>query len=65
MHENGSDAAIIGIEDQQKARESQLIAVAHEITDDHYFIAVDSKAVDNEALFHKVPMYVTATSFSS
>ena len=61
MHENGSDATIIGIESQQRARESQLIPVAHEITDDHYFIAFD-KTLSDEQL-NKEPMYVQCTNF--
>lgn len=57
MHDNESDATIIGIENQQQARESQLIPVAHEITDDHYFIAVD-KSLKSDDQLYKVPMYV-------
>lgn len=55
MRDNSSDATVIGIENQQKARESQLMAVAHEITDDHYFIVVD-KALSDDQLY-KVAMY--------
>lgn len=55
MHDNESDAAIIGIENQQRARESQLLAVAHEITDDHYFIVVDKSLSDDQ--LNKAPMY--------
>lgn len=55
MRDNESDAAIIGIKNQQQARESQLLPVAHEITDDRYFIAMD-KSVKDDAQLLKLPM---------
>lgn len=54
MRDNESDATIIGIENQQQARENQLIPVAHEITDDHYFVVVDKSISDDQ--LYKVPM---------
>ncbi|XP_031622773.1 transferrin [Contarinia nasturtii] len=44
-----SDAAIITIKNRQKARESQLIPIAHELSDIHYFVVVD-KELSNELL---------------
>lgn len=55
MRDNESDATIISIEENQRlARESQLIPVAHEITDTRYFIVVDKRVSDDE--LHKLPM---------
>lgn len=54
VRDNVSDATIVGIENQQQARESQLLPVAHEITDDHYFIVVDKMLSDDQ--LYKVPM---------
>lgn len=57
VRDNVSDATIVSVENQQQARESQLLAIAHEITDDHYFIAVDKTLSDDQ--LYKVPMYVS------
>lgn len=55
VRNNESDATIIGIKNQQQARESQLIPVAHELTDDHYFVVAKKELSDEE--LYKLPMY--------
>lgn len=56
VRNNESDATIVGISHQQFARESQLIPVAHETTDNHYYIVVEKNLKDDQ--LYKVPMYV-------
>lgn len=51
-----SDAAVVTIKNQQKAREAQLIPVAHELSDDHYFVVV-KKDLNND-LLATTPVYV-------
>lgn len=57
VHDGESDVVIVTIKNQQKAREYQLIPVAHELSNDHYYVVV-SKDLNND-LLAKTPMYVS------
>lgn len=55
VQNNDSDSTIIAIKSQQQARENQLVPIAHELSDDHYFVVV-TKDLSDEQLY-KLPMY--------